>query len=271
LVDATADGDGEGFSGGTEVFGWSPRVYRIVLRGWFLVEAGRLAEASCDLDRGRELAQVNGESELTLMAGINQARLAFFVGDRETALARARDAVRLGEKVGNRAYLGWAWAVRGLVDLLSASWDDALSAFAQAAGYGWHSGEGRVVASHVEAHLGRGDLAKAREVADEALAEAQRVRSPLSECHAQIALARVLLRSEGTGAQPAIEAALDRARDIVEESGAQVYEPFILLERAALAVELQDQETVKRARDGACELFARMGATGYVERIRSGA
>jgi class 3 adenylate cyclase/tetratricopeptide (TPR) repeat protein len=270
LLDATADGDGEAFSRGTEVFGWSPRVYRIVLRGWFLVEAARLDEASSDLARGRELAQANGDSELTLMAVINQARLAFFVGDQESALERAREAVEIGEKVGNRAYLGWAWAVHGLVDLLRARWDDALRAFAQAAGCGWHSGEGRVLASHAEAHLGRGDLARAREVAHDAVAEARQIGSPLSECHAQIALARVLLRTAGTSAQSSIQAAIERAQEIVEESGARVYEPFVLLERAALARALRDEEAANRARDAACELFAGMGATGYVRRIRAG-
>jgi tetratricopeptide (TPR) repeat protein len=252
------------------VFGWSPRVYRIVLRGWFLVEAARLDEASSDLARGRELAQANGESELTLMAVINQARLAFFVGDQESALERAREAVEIGEKVGNRAYLGWAWAVHGLVDLLRGRWDDALRAFAQAAGCGWHSGEGRVLASHAEAYLGRGDLARAREVADDAVAEARQIGSLLSECHAQIALARVLLRTAGTSAQSTIQAALERAQEIVEESGARVYEPFVLLERAALARALREEEAANRARDAACELFAGMGATGYVGRIRAG-
>jgi adenylate cyclase len=270
LVDATPHGDGEEFSRGTEVFGWSPHVYRIVLRGWFLVEAGRLEEANRDLARARELAQASGENELTLMALINQARLAFFVGDPETALALAREAVQLGEKVGNRAYLGWAWAVHGLVDLLRTRWDDALAAFARAAGYGWHSGEGRVLASHAEAHLGRGDLAKARAVADEALTEALRVRSPLSECHAQIALARILLREDGMQAQAAIHAALDRARDIIEESGARVYEPFVLLERAALARVLQEEETANRALRAAAELFSQLGAVGYADRVRGG-
>ena len=52
------------------------------------------------------------------------------------------------------------------------------------------------------------------------------------ECSARITLAKALRRQEDTGAATAIRAALARARDLVRETEAHVYEPMILEEEA---------------------------------------
>lgn len=59
--------------------------------------------------------------------------------------------------------------------------------------------------------------------------------SRLFECDAQIVMARVLLRTEGSKAKAAIESALAQAQALVEETGARIRQPLIHIERAELA------------------------------------
>ena len=57
----------------------------------------------------------------------------------------------------------------------------------------------------------------------------------MSECEAQLTLARVLAAVEGATAEPAIEAALQASERLIAETGARIYEPALYEERARLA------------------------------------
>ena len=61
--------------------------------------------------------------------------------------------------------------------------------------------------------------------------------------------------------------ALEAAEDLVKETGARVYLPFICEERAALALLLGDGAGRARYLRDAHRLFTAMGATGHAERI----
>jgi thioesterase domain-containing protein len=120
--------------------------------------------------------------------------------------------------------------------------------------------EARVLAGLAQAYLGRGDAARALATAEEAVAVAQRQGARTFECDAQVALARVLLRSQGAKGKREIEAALARALSLVEETGARVHEPFIRVELAELARLTGDEATRQRELREAHRLFTEMGA-----------
>ncbi len=116
-----------------------------------------------------------------------------------------------------------------------------------------------------EACAGLGDDARAREAAAEAVALADRegVRTPLQS----LSLARVLRSADGLAAEREIEAALDRALELIEETGSRVFVPQVHEERAELARLRGDDATRERELREAHRLYTEMAATGHAERL----
>ncbi len=65
----------------------------------------------------------------------------------------------------------------------------------------------------------------------------------------------------------AVEEALHRASALIEETGARGYEPFVHVERAALARLTGDVATCQRALREAHRLFTEMGATARADQV----
>jgi hypothetical protein len=112
-----------------------------------------------------------------------------------------------------------------------------------------------------------GDIARARALADEALAVADRIGAVVDGIFARRTLARVLLAQEGATAARAIEEALDGAERLIEQTGALSFRPLVLLERAALAHLVGDTAARQRALREAHRVFTAIGATGHAERL----
>ena len=110
-------------------------------------------------------------------------------------------------------------------------------------------------------------MKEARRTAQQATRIAQEGGARLWELMARIALARVLLAAEGAEAKAAIEAELERARELVDETGARALEPQVLEQRAELTRLLGDETGYRRALREAHRLFAEIGATGHVQRV----
>ena len=109
-----------------------------------------------------------------------------------------------------------------------------------------------------EAHLALGDPARARELAESAVAEAGRYRVLAAECYARLVLARVLL---ATGGAEGAAGVLERTLALVEETGAACYAPFVRVERARLARLAGDEAGYEDEMRLARRLFSEMGAT----------
>ena len=118
-----------------------------------------------------------------------------------------------------------------------------------------------------EAYLVAGDAGRARETAELAVATARRRHTPVYEIVAQLALARVLLATDGVAAATAIDAALDAATALMEATDARLYAPPIHVERARLARLRGDAAACERELDAARRLFIAMGAPARAERI----
>jgi tetratricopeptide (TPR) repeat protein len=125
----------------------------------------------------------------------------------------------------------------------------------------WLIGEPWLLVSLAESHLGTGDAAVARALAEEALALAQQRKTPIPEIDAQLVAVRVRRCAEGLSARSAIEAGLERALVLVTETGARGFEPHVYLERAELARLAGDEESSQKEFREAHRLFTEMGAT----------
>jgi len=235
------------------------------MTGGLLSVMGQPAEGQRELDRALALAREHGEEELLGWTHELNVYGAEFRGDAEQALGHARRAVEIAERIGSALSRASAYYSLGCANLVQQDWPAAENALERAlaivrerrTGLHW---EPLIVAGLAEVHLARGDGERARALAEEAARRAARFGARVTECRAQLTLARALLRSEGAATRGAAEAALRRARALVAESGARLYEPLVGLELAELARLAGDEDGHRRQLGEAERLFAALGA-----------
>jgi adenylate cyclase len=245
----------------------NPYLRLLSFRGSGLAASGRFGEAQVALDRALELTLERGDLTFANMIHLFGAYLESWRGSPSGALAHARQSVEYAERAGTpfslaNAYLAVGWAHLGNEESEEAR-TSLEHALAIAPGY-------RAQNAHVLAHLadacaGLGDYARAREAAAEAVAIAD--REGVRRASIQISLARVLRSADGLAAEREIEAALDRALELVEETGSRVFVPEVHEERAQLARLRGDDATRERELREAHRLYTEIGATGHAKRL----
>jgi class 3 adenylate cyclase/tetratricopeptide (TPR) repeat protein len=257
---------------GTNVLGIVPHVFFFLVRGEALMEMGRLDESASTLERGAELARELQAGELLGWIHGDLAELLARRGDMRAALDHASRALQLADTVGTsfnqlaaRQQLGWVHVHDGQWQAAADSLGRALAVVRET-----RTGvplEPWILAGLSRARLGLGDGAGAREAAEEAMAAANRLGTRAYEVIGRLALAHALTGSEGLAARRAINDELDRATALVEETGARSWEPWVHVERAALANLLGDDTARRRELREAHRLFAEMGAKARAEQV----
>ena len=257
---------------GSDILGYSPFLRLINLHGKLLIDLGRLDEGAVELERVDRLAREEGDVETLGITHGESVVLARVRGDAEAALSHARETLRIAERLGSPFFRAGAYLAFGQAHILGAEWTAAREALERGlaiarTGGAYVEAEPLALAWLAAAHLGVNRTAEARAAAEEALEVARRRRTKPAECIAYIGWARVLLRTEGVRSRAAIEAALDRALALVEETGAMNNEPFIRVQRARLAAIADDREGWRRELEAARRLFSEMGAVPRAERL----
>ncbi len=127
--------------------------------------------------------------------------------------------------------------------------------------------EGWVRAELAEALLGRGELDRAEQEAQTAVTVSQAQHSRCDEVRANLALVHTQLRCAETPALMRAEQALVRAQELIDETGAQAYQPEVH-ECRAQSARLRGEALAARSEiEEARRLYAEMGATGRAERL----
>lgn len=240
-------------------------------RGMMLSDLGRLDEAWEAFRRCDEIARSRDENEQVNWNDFFWSFAIADAGDAAGALLLARRAVDSSEKIGSTVNRVGAHGALGIALALDGEWQVARESLEFAlqlmrAGESGGFYEPQLLTALTEAHRGLGDETRARELAGEAVEAGERTGIRVGELRAQLARARVLLAFDGLEARPAIEAALERAQAVVEETGARGFEPQILLERGRLAGLVGDELGREDCLREAHRLFTEMGATGRAER-----
>jgi tetratricopeptide (TPR) repeat protein len=240
-------------------------------KGMVLVGLGELEQARHLIEQGREIAREQGDIEVFGFTHMYSTYLAFFAGEPEAALGHARQAVEIAERIGNSFFRAYAWSCLGLAERMRGEWRPAIEAFERA---GAIAREGRTalegdagLALLGESYLGLGDPERAGALVAEGLEIARAQGNVGNETLASLAVARVLLGSEGPAAREEIEAALARARELARDTEAKAFEPLVHVELAELARQSGDQEGRERELREAHRLFTQIGATGQAERL----
>jgi adenylate cyclase len=272
FADATLAEPPENLKLGSDLRGFSPYLLCMAVRGQNLIEVGRFRDAASDLACVCELARAHGEVEILGLALGMYARLARFTGDAQSGLENARRAVEVAEKIGSNYSRVWSYCGLGTAYLASEEWDEAAVAFEQALAIARDARTGLwleagILPQLAEAQLGRGQPGLARATAEQAVRIARERGAMHHECEAQLAMARVVLATEGLTARHTIERTLGRALSLVGETGGKALEPFIRVELGKLARLAGDEAIGQRELREAHRLFIEIGAPIRAEQV----
>ncbi len=257
---------------GAAVLGYSPYLRLLRERGKLLIDLGRLADGERDLERAAQLAREHGDLEVLGNIHREYVSLARIRGDTESALAHARETMRIADKLGSPFFRAGVCLSLGQAHTLSGRWEDALRALEEGLGLA-RAGQASVeteplaLAWLAGVHRARGDLKVALAAAEAGLAAATQRRTRLAECIAHIARSRIMLRAFTPATHAAINTALGQALALVEETGARSNEPFVRVELARLAAMAGDEAARQRELRAAYEQFTAMGAGPRAARL----
>jgi tetratricopeptide (TPR) repeat protein len=256
---------------GRETGGYSPLVFLLAFRAFFLLFAGRLAEATAELERAIALARRIGDED-SLQFPLGQTSIhAFFSGDARFALPRVLETVDITTRIGNRWGLVMAYSCLGHTYLVAEDWERALEAFEKESALRGDIEQpyGRTWILHgiAEARLGLGETREALRLAEDAVRIAREHVWPYPESVGLLTLSRALRREEGRRAERRLEETLSRLDELVARTGMVALRPFAEVERAELAG-IAGNPAGRRAKLAeAYRLFVAIGATGHAERL----
>jgi class 3 adenylate cyclase/tetratricopeptide (TPR) repeat protein len=256
---------------GADRIGFSPSLGLSCWHGLALCLTGNPRNGAAELDRVIERARASQQLQALVLSHGSHVFRCEITGEAAPALAHGREAVDHAERTGSQSGRVYAYLGLGIANVLNGAWHEALEVLGTALTIGRErrlaTWDGGVLGAMAAAHLGLGDCAKALALAEEAIAVSRRRGTRLWECSAQLTRIRALRGTLGPEATAQIEAALAEADAWIEMSGAKSYEPFLHVERAALARLTGDEASRERALREAHRLFTEMGATVRAEEI----
>ena len=187
-----------------------------------------------------------------------------FVGDVQVALAHAQQGVEIAEKAGRASTRAYAYAQLARAYLRVGSYAEAVASSARSIETIRRSHtvlefEPYAAAPLAEAYAYIGESDRALRTAEESVTGAQR-RCVGMLPFAQLAMARVLLRTKGPEARGPIEAVLGELSRLARTTKMKTFEPLVCVERAELARLSGDDATRTRELRQAHQLFMEIGA-----------
>lgn len=252
--------------------GRSPYIYLLLQRSFARRLMGQ-RESEGDLDSAVALAREHGYLGDLVFTLTQRLSIAVLVGASATAASDAAELTRLAEQLGSPIARGMAKAgpviaclLRGNSEEAAQLIDDLAKDLREFADFSPLRASDYLV--HVSGLLlmaGRAD--EARSIAEQAVRSARQIGARTRECEAQIALAAALRHTRGTGPAAESREAIARARELVDETEARIFLPFIIEDEARLLQLEGGQAAFEEKLLEAHRLFTEMGATGHAERV----
>ena len=117
---------------GAPILGYSPQLRLMKEHAGLLVDLGRLEQAIGELGLAARLAREAGELEVLGRIHATYVTLARVRGDAEVALAHARDAMLIAERLASPFFRAGACLAFGQAHILDTHWPEALEALEEA-------------------------------------------------------------------------------------------------------------------------------------------
>jgi class 3 adenylate cyclase/tetratricopeptide (TPR) repeat protein len=256
---------------GAEFTGYSPFLGILNTQAWILARLGRLDEATMVCDRAEHLALAHGDIEVLTWMQLARIEVDVVRDDAAAARRHANSALETGAKATTPQSLFVGPFALGIAHRLATAWAESIPMLEEALRFATSGSnrmfEGWVRAELSEAYLGGGELDRAEREAQAAVAVARAHHCRYDEARANLALAHTQLRRADARALARVEQALVRAQALVDETGAQTYQPELHECRAQLAQLRGDAPAARREFEAAHRLYAEMGAPAQVERL----
>jgi predicted ATPase/class 3 adenylate cyclase len=232
-----------------QTLGFDINTWLIAMRGQTLVMLGRGDEARPYLETVMKEPEETTDPIHFAIPSLAYVDLAWSKSDPSIAQLHAARAFSFAAKSGNAYLRVYAQASRGLAHLVSghysAAIDDLTTAlrFARSRKAGLEN-EARILADLANAYLLKGDRTNALNFADEAIAVASSRHTRIPACLAHIVRAEIV--GAGSERQIKAESDLKRARELIEETGAAIYQP--LLDRVIQGIQSGEPTRSSQAR-----------------------
>jgi class 3 adenylate cyclase/tetratricopeptide (TPR) repeat protein len=264
---------------GRRAFGFSYRIFFETVRAANRATRGDLEGGLRELEKAMRVARDSGIPENLGWALGNVVTHAEYtgelaVGDAGDARAGALESVRIAEEMGSGFSRAGAYFNMGTALTVAGEWSEAERFFGEALEvlrtYRISmEHESLTLARMARAQVGAGKTGAARSTAEEAVALAQERGQRFYELQAQLSLAEALCGDRGAKARKPAEQALQRADELVQETGARVFEPWVAEGRARLAQMCGDAGAYAQQLREAHRLYTEVGASGHAKRLAS--
>jgi len=215
-----------------QTLGFDIDVWLTVMRGQTLVMLGRGDEARPFLDRILQLENGHVDTLHHVIPSLAYVDLAWAEGNIGLAQEHADRAFSLAVTSGNPYLRVYAQACRGLSHIVARRLTSAIEdlsgalSFARSRKAGLEN-EPRILADLANAYRLNGDIATALTTVDEAIKVAAERHARVPECLARIVRADLLLRTTTSDQKAEARQELERARALMRETGAVLFENFI--------------------------------------------
>lgn len=258
--------------GGAELLGFPPWITFVWLTATSYTFQARFDEARGLAGRAERWTRQHPDAFTRSLALRIAVQIANMQGDCERVLALSQEAVALVEQLPIPAseLLTRLDLVHGL--LMAERWDEAVEESARSLRIAEEhliglNLEARCLVLCARAHLGRGDLAKARDLAARALRRATEQQSALFEVLARLVSARVLAAGTEPGFDAEAEQHLHLAEGLVSERRLAAYRHEISELRAMLAEKRGDDAEALRHLGEALRVSRELGVSGHAARL----
>jgi class 3 adenylate cyclase/tetratricopeptide (TPR) repeat protein len=253
---------------GLERVGLAEQVWTRARRGWARVEMGSPALGVADLDVALRRARELGQWEIASWTLMFKAFVDEYAGNPAAAVQHARESLECAARTGSPFAHATAYWTLGRAHLAARDARAAREAFEQAQVLPLSGDfEPDLLAGIAEVHLIAGEGDAARASVERAIRLAQERGTRAYEAYTHLAQARVLRALDGASAKSAIEACLGRAEALIAETGARAQLPFVIEERARLALDLGDAHEGARLLREAQRAFEEVEAVGHATRL----
>jgi len=264
LVDRMVERCGGDPNAGVDTLGYGAHGYQCVIRAEALATMARLTEARRWADTGVEIHRERSELEMLAWTLTVYPDLIGVASEATDALARAAEAMRITEELGNTAVHVAAARARGTAQIRLGRFNEAVQTLeaalseARTRGVGLFE-EGTLLAHLAQGQLQAGDRDAAGSNAEEAVLVARREGMPVVETFALLVRGRV---HRQFGRKEAAANDFRCALQLVDRTKAVVYEPYLREELAGLG---NDEDQLRRA---LC-LYQEFGFTEDADRLKA--
>ena len=251
----------------------NPFAFSLSFKGFALTWLGRLEEARALLERGMRLALEHGDTETAGWNHMWSALRCYYIGDEEGALAQARQAAEIAERIGDAFSRTWARANLGFAHMMRQEWSESADAVEAALSLARQrrvalDGEPWWLATLAATRAAMGEPDRARSLVAESLECLAHTDSTLGNVMGRRLVAQAILDIDGAEGASEARALLEQALVFACECGARCEEALARLQLARLEALIGNQVGETRQVNDALEILVEVAAVRRAEQVR---